>query len=179
MNSLGKKTGYVKGLLEGLTFSDPAQEKLLQAIVDLLGEICDQVESMDDMLDELNDYVESIDDDLSELEDERDDDFHSLDDDDFEDEDYLDDAATPDRLHLIGGKADEDDEEDDEDDEDLDAVLCPDCLQPFFVTWDDPEDAVYVCPHCGHKVIPTPLTLENAPIARRLTDDNDDDDEDS
>ena len=179
MNSLGKKAGYLKGLMEGLSFSDPAQEKVMQAMADLLGDLCDRVEAVDDLLDDLNDYVESIDDDLAELEGDRDDEFHMIDDDEFED-DYLDDMDNAsDRLHLIGGKDDAEREDSDDDadaDEDEDGAIagavCPDCGQPFFVSLDDPEGARYVCPHCSHRVTPELLTPENAPVAKPVEDDN-------
>ena len=172
MNTLGKKAGYLKGLMEGMTFADSAQEKLTQAVVDLLGELCDRVEAVDDLLDDLNDYVESIDDDLAELESEHDgldgDGNFNLLDDEYEDEDeeYLDDLDNAsDRLHLIGGKDDED-----EDGSTIGGVLCPDCKKPFFIGLEDPEGATYACPHCGHRVTPEPLTPENAPIAHPAED---------
>ena len=169
MNSLGKKVGYLKGILEGMTFSDPAKEKLIQAMADLLGELSDRVESIDDLLEDLNDYVESIDDDLAELEGDRDGGFDLLDDDDFDDEEYLDDLDNDaDHLHLIGGK-DEASEEDSQDT--LAGAICPDCERLFFVGADDPEGSVYVCPHCGHSVTPAPLTPENAPIAKPVEED--------
>ena len=165
MNSLGKKVGYLKGLMEGMTFSDPAQEKLMQAMADLLSELADRVEGIDDLLDDLNDYVESIDDDLAELEGERDGGFDMLDDDEFDDdEEYLDDLDNDaDHLHLIGGK--EDGAEPDATDT-LAGAVCPDCEHMFFVGANDAEGSVYVCPHCGHSVTPAPLTPENAPIAK-------------
>ena len=107
MEGLGKQAGYLKGLIEGMDFSnDPAQEKLLNAMVELLNDISDRVESMEELMDDLNDYVESIDDDLSALEGEHDDgDFHMIDDDEFEDE-YLDDMEDgEDHLHLLNGNA--------------------------------------------------------------------------
>ena len=163
MNSLGKKVGYLRGLMEGMTFSDPAQEKLTQAMVDLLSEISDRVEGIDDLLDDLNDYVESIDDDLAELEGDRDGGFSILDDDELEDEEYLDDLDNDaDHLHLIGGKGGSEDSAQDT----LAGAVCPDCEHLFFVGADDPEGSVYACPHCGHSVTPAPLTPENAPIAR-------------
>ena len=165
MNSLGKKVGYLRGLMEGMEFADPAQEKLLSAMADLLGELSDRVEGIDDLLDDLNDYVESIDDDLAELEGERGDGFPMLDDDDeLDDVEYLDDMDNDaDHLHLIGGKG-EDAQEDEQ--ETLAGAVCPDCEHMFFVGANDGEDAVYICPHCGHSVTPAPLTPDNAPIAR-------------
>lgn len=167
MNDLGKKAGYLSGLMEGMDFSEnPAQEKLMKSIVDLLGEMSDRVCSMEELMEDLNDYVESIDDDLSNLEEIRGDDFHTIDDDEFEDAflDGLDDAE--DRLHLLGGKDDAD-----SDAETLSGAICPECGQLFFVGVEDPEDAVYACPHCKKRVTPDPLTPENAPIARPETEE--------
>lgn len=162
MDDLGKKVGYLKGLMEGMDFSnDPSNGKLMAAMVDLLGDLGDRVEAVEELLDDLNEYVESIDDDLAELEGGRDDDFNMIDDDEFE-EAYLDDAE--DRLHLLGGKAEEDASEPDA--ETLAGAICPDCAGLFFVGVDDGADCVYVCPHCKRRVTPNPLTPENAPIAR-------------
>ncbi len=167
MEGLGKQAGYLKGLIEGMDFSnDPAQEKLLNAMVEFLNDISDRVESMEELMDDLNDYVESIDDDLSALEGEHDDgDFHMIDDDEFEDE-YLDDMEDgEDHLHLLNGNASGCPENVDAF-ETLAVGLCPECGRMFFVGTDDPEDARYTCPHCKKLVSPTPLTPENAPIAR-------------
>ena len=154
MNGLGKKVGYLKGLMEGMTFSDPAQEKLLHAMADLLGE--------------LSDRVEGIDDDLAELEGDRDDGFSLLDDDDLDDEEFLDDLDNDaDHLHLIGGKGGSEDSAQDT----LAGAVCPDCEHLFFVSADDPEDSIYTCPHCGHNVTPNPLTPENAPIAKPVEEE--------
>lgn len=163
MESLGKNVGYLKGLMEGMDFSgDPAREKLLSAMVELLGALSDRVEALEELLDDLNDYVESIDDDLSQLEENREDGFHMMDDDDDEFEDpFLDDMhSSEDQLHLLGGNSE------DSETETLAGAICPDCKKLFFVGADDPEDALYSCPHCGHKVVPDALTPDNAPIAR-------------
>ena len=163
MNSLGKKVGYLKGIMEGMTFSDPAQEKLLRTMAELLGDLSDRVEGIDDLLDDLNDYVESIDDDLAELEGDRDDGFSILDEDELDDEEFLDELDNDaDHLHLIGGSGDAPASAEDT----LAGAICPDCEHLFFVGVDDPEGSRYTCPHCGHSVTPAPLTPENAPIAR-------------
>lgn len=170
MDNLGKKVGYLKGLMEGIDFSEhPAHGKLFGAIADLLGDLSDRVEAMDELLDDLNDYVESIDDDLSELEGElNESDAHMFDaDDDFEDD--FDDGE--DQLHVLGGAPAEADEEDDEEEGALAGSVCPECARMFFVGMDDPEDASYICPHCGKEITPTPLTPENAPIAKPVEKD--------
>ena len=167
MENLGKKVGYLKGLMEGLDFSDdPSKGRLLTAMVELLGDLSDRVEGVEELMDDLNDYVESIDDDLAELEGSGGDDFHSINDDEYEDEYYDDMEGGEDQLHLLGGKADRDAD----DPETLAGSICPACGRMFFVSLDDPEDAQNDCPHCGERVAPTPLTPENAPIARPATD---------
>ena len=162
MNDLSKKVGYLKGLMEGMDFSDdPSAGKLFNAMADLLSELSDRMLSMEELMDDLNDYVESIDDDLAELEGGRNEgNMHFMDDDD-EDE-YLSDLQdSEDHLHLLGGKAEEM-----EHTETLAGAICPECGKMFFVGTDDPEDATYVCPHCTKRITPAPLTPENAPIAR-------------
>lgn len=161
MSDLGKKVGYLKGLMEGMDFSgDPSKEKLLGAMADLMSELADRVESMEELLDDLNDYVESIDDDLAMLEGNQVENDHFLNDDD---DDYLDDlTGGEDQLHLLGGKA----EDEDDDMQTLAGAICPECGKMFFVGTDDPEDATYACPHCTKSVVPQPLTPENAPIAK-------------
>lgn len=169
MENLGKKVGYLKGLMEGMDFSnDPSMGKLFGAMADLLGELSDRVEGVEELMEDLNDYVESIDDDLAELEGKGgDDDFHYIDDDEYEDAFYDDMEPAEDQLHLLGGK---DNEEEEPEVETLAGSICPECMRMFFVGVNDPEDAKYDCPHCGKRVSPEALTPENAPIARPVSD---------
>ena len=171
MENLGKRVGYLKGLMEGMDLDvNSANGKLMTGIVELLGELSDRVEAIDDMLDDLNDYVESIDDDLAALEGEQgdDDDFHFMDDD--EDEDF-DDAFGDgeDKLHLLrphDGEEVADAEPDDDSPDALAGKLCPKCSRMFFTDMADAETDEYLCPHCGERIKPVPLTPENAPIAK-------------
>jgi len=173
MENLSKKVGYLKGLMEGMDIDTAsANGKLMTGIVELLGELSDRVEVIDELLDDLNDYVESIDDDLSELEGGRDDEdgnFGFFDGDD-EDEDF-DDAFGDgeDKLHLL--RAEDDAKEEPEKDGALAGKLCPKCSRMFFTGLDDDGDAEYLCPHCGERIHPMPLTPDNAPIAKPVTDD--------
>lgn len=165
MENLGKKVGYLKGLMEGMSFDGEGIDgKLLTGIVDLLGDLSDRVEAIDELLDDLNDYVESIDDDLSELEGERDEDYDELFDDEDGDFDVFD--GGEDKLHLLQpAKSDEAKEEA------LAGNLCPRCDRMFFTALGDDEGAEYLCPHCGERVKPLPLTPENAPIAKPIEGD--------
>lgn len=169
MENLGKKVGYLKGLMEGMDFSnDPSTGKLLGAMADLLGELSDRVESIEEMMDDLNDYVESIDDDLSELEGRSGSDGMHFGDDGFDDEFYDEMEDAEDQLHVLGGNAEAAEEEPEV--ETLAGSICPECRRMFFVGLNDPEDAKYDCPHCGKVVSPEPLTPENAPIAQLAKD---------
>ena len=171
MENLGKKVGYLKGLMEGMDFSnDPSTGKLFGAMADLLGELSDRVESIEEMMDDLNDYVESIDDDLSELEGRNgsDEGFNFINDDEYEDEFYEEMDGAEDQLHVLGGSAATAEEESEV--ETLAGSICPECRRMFFVGLNDPEDAKYDCPHCGKVVSPEPLTPENAPIAQLSKD---------
>lgn len=168
MENLGKKVGYLKGLMEGMDLdASTANGKLMAGIVDLLGDLSDRMETMDELLDDLNDYVESIDDDLSELESERDDDDASADffGDDEDDDDFDDDfGEAADQLHLLNTA----DEEEEDEEEALSGNLCPECGRMFFTSLYDPDDAEYICPHCAKQIKPVPLTPENAPIAHPI-----------
>ena len=166
MENLGKKVGFLKGLMEGGSFdADSANGKLLAGIVGLLGDLSDRVEAIDELLDDLNDYVESIDEDLSELEgaDGDMDDFFEDDDDalDFDDDDDELFPSAEDKLHLLRPA-----EAASQDDESLAGNLCPKCSRMFFTSLKDDADAEYICPHCGERIRPVALTPDNAPIAK-------------
>ena len=167
MENLGKKVGFLKGLMEGMSFdTDSTSGKLTSGIVDLLGDLCDRVEAIDELLADLNDYVESIDEDLTELEGERDDEDDFFDDEDDDDKDF-DDVfdGGEDKLHLLRPT-----ENDEPQEEALAGNLCPECRRMFFTSLKDDADAEYICPHCGKRVRPEALTPDNAPIARPTDD---------
>ena len=164
MENLGKKVGFLKGLLEGMDFEDDAVNgKLMSGIVDLLGDLSDRVEAIDELLDDLNDYVESIDDDLSELEGERDEAMDDFFDDEADDEDFDGSFGGEDKLHLLRPAETAPARE-----ESLAGNLCPKCDRMFFTALDDAEGAEYLCPHCGERVKPVALTPDNAPIAKPI-----------
>lgn len=167
MENLGKKVGFLKGLMEGMSFeTDSANGKLLAGIVDLLGDLSDRVEAIDELLEDLNDYVESIDEDLTELEGAREDDLDELfddeDDDDFDDMMFDD---SEDKLHLLRPAQSDEPEE-----ESLAGNLCPECKAMFVTSLKDAADAEYICPNCKKRVRPIPLSPENAPIAKPVED---------
>ena len=160
MENLGKKVGFLKGLMEGMSYdADSANGKLMAGIVDLLSDLSDRVEAIDELLDDLSDYVESIDEDLTELEGARDEEMDDL----FDDEDDSDDMfdGGEDKLHLLRPAKPAQQEDDS-----LAGNLCPKCSRMFFSSLNDAEGSEYICPHCGERVHPVPLTPDNAPIAK-------------
>ena len=173
MENLSKKVGYLKGLLDGMNL-DPntTNSKLMAGIVSLLTELSDRVDALEELYDDLNDYVESVDDDLAELESEHRgdddfDDFNILDDDDEDFDDAFGDGE--DKLHLL--RAGEDVPSEGAGEESPDALagkLCPKCSRMFFTSLEDGEEDEYFCPHCGDRIVPVPLTPENAPIAKPI-----------
>ena len=94
--TITEKTSYVKGLAEGLSLGDTAQDKLIKALIDLVDdmavEIADLQEELDDLydeLDELEEQVDAVDEDLGEVED------FIWDDEDFDDWDASTSPAPP------------------------------------------------------------------------------------
>ena len=161
MENLGKKAGFLKGLMEGGEFDgESLNGKLIAGIVDLLGDLSDRVEAIDELIADLNDYVESIDDDLAELEGEHDGDAGDFCDEE-DGEDFDDGFGGEDKLHLLRPA-----EPASSRDEALAGNLCPKCSRMFFTSLEDGDGCEYLCPHCGERVKPVALTPENAPIAK-------------
>ena len=64
-----EKCAYIKGLAEGLNLDATKPEgKVINAILDLLGDLTETVADIDDEVATLNDYVEEIDHDLGDAE---------------------------------------------------------------------------------------------------------------
>jgi hypothetical protein len=129
-----EKCAYIKGLCEGLNIDQTKPEgKVISAIIDLLGDICETVADMDDEVATLGDYIEEIDHDLGDVEEYvYDDDCDCCDDDDCDCCDCDDDC----------------DECDCDCDEDYMEAMCPHCGETVcFDNEIDPEDLI--CPNCG------------------------------
>ena len=168
MNNTGKKIGYIKGLLESITPDENSvNDKVLRSIVDVLNDLCDRADVMDDLLADLNDYVESIDDDLTALEGSEhggEPAFGAFGRDDDDDMDFDDDFdSAEDQLHILRPETPAEPQPELQP-EPLAGALCPECMRLFFVSLEDPADAMYLCPHCGKKIHPVALSPENAPV---------------
>lgn len=131
-----EKSAYLKGLAEGMKLDAEKNEtKLMNAIIDLLGDITEAVDEMDDDMETLNDYIEEIDEDLGALEE------YVLEDLDDEDCDCC----------------DCDDDDDDDCDccdccgEDFRMLMCPHCNEEIYFD-DSIEPDELVCPSCGKPV---------------------------
>lgn len=126
-----EKVAYLKGLMEGMKFDTESNEgKLLSVIVDILGDIAEDVEEVASDLFDLSEDVDAISDDLADVED------YLCDEADWDDEDD-----------------DEDYEEWDEEDEDEEPtffeVTCPACDKTITVDEDVLNLGAIQCPSCG------------------------------
>ena len=64
-----EKIAYIKGLAEGLGLDEATKEgKVLAAIIDLLGDITEEICDIEDGCDELMEQIDAVDEDLSALE---------------------------------------------------------------------------------------------------------------
>ena len=64
-----EKIAYIKGLAEGLALDETTKEgKILSAIIDLLGDITEEICDIEDGCDELMEQIDAVDEDLADLE---------------------------------------------------------------------------------------------------------------
>ena len=130
MSYLTEKAAYLRGLMEGSDLDLTTKEgKLLKAVVELLGDMSDELEVAFDTIDELQAEVDEIDEALADVEDE------------------------------IYGECDCEDCEDDEDDWDFDdddelALECPHCGDTIYLDatlLEDCENSI-TCPNCKEEI---------------------------
>lgn len=117
-----EKIAYIKGLAEGLSLDESTKEgKILAAIIDLLGDITEEICDIEDGCDELMEQIDAVDEDLASLE-------------DFI---YEDDEC--------GCGCDDCDCEDDE----VYEIECPACNDTIYLDADMLAEEGMVCPNCG------------------------------
>lgn len=123
-----EKSAYLKGLAEGMKLDESSSEvKLINAIIDLLGDVTEAIDEIDSDLETLNDYAEELDEDLGAIE-------ELIYDDCDCDCDCCDDDCDCDC--------------DCDCDEDLFCEICPKCGEQIcFDETVNPDDLV--CPNCG------------------------------
>ncbi len=119
-----EKIAYIKGLAEGLGIDETTKEgKVLNAIIDLLGDITEEICDIEDGCDELMEQIDAVDEDLSALEDiiYEDDDCDCCDCDDCDD-------CCEDEVYEIE---------------------CPACNDIIYLDGEMLEEEGMVCPNCG------------------------------
>ena len=127
MMTIAEKVAHLKGLMEGLNCDD----KVLNAIVDILEDLAYDVEDVQDALAEVGEQVELIDEDLESLEN----DYYEFDEDDCDcDCDCC---------------CDDDDCDCCCDDEDLYEVECPACGEVICIDGCIVDEGEMDCPNCG------------------------------
>ena len=141
--TISEKSAYLKGLMDGLKLdTEKAEGKMIEAIVDLLGDITKKLTDVEDTTIAISDELDEIEEDLDAIED------YILDEED-EDEDYEDDFD------------DEDDDYEDDDDEDYEegfdfgdedtTIYEVECACGNIINFDEEtlEKGSIICPDCG------------------------------
>ena len=92
--TISEKSAYLKGLMDGLNLdTTTAEGKLIESIVDLLGDVTKKLTDVEDTTIAISDELDEIEEDLDAIEDfimDEEDEYY---DDDFEDEDDFDDEG--------------------------------------------------------------------------------------
>lgn len=117
-----EKISYIKGLAEGLSLDDTTKEgKVLNAIIDLLGDITEEICEIEDGCDEIVEQLDAVDEDLSAVED------------------------------ILYGEDDDccDCDDCDCEDEDLYEIECPACHDTVYLDGDMIDEGGITCPNCG------------------------------
>ena len=121
-----EKIAYIKGLAEGLSLDTDSKEgKIIAAIIDLLGDITEEICDIEDACDDMSEQIDAVDEDLASLEDII-----------YEDDDCCDCDCC------------EDDDCDCCDDE-LYEVECPSCNDIIYLDAEILEDEGIDCPNFG------------------------------
>lgn len=130
--TISEKAAYIKGLAEGVELDAGTKEgKILNAIIDLLGEIGEAIKEIEENELAIGDELDAISDDLADVEeivyDEDDDDY-----DDYDDYDECDCCG--------------------DDDDFMVSVQCPSCGEEIVVDESILEAGKLDCPNCGEKL---------------------------
>lgn len=122
--TISEKVAYIKGLAEGMELDTDSKEgKILSAIIDVLGDMCDEIDALDEAQVELAEQLDAVDEDLSDVET-----IIYEDDDEYDDDEY---------------------EDEYEDDDEVYEVVCPECGDKIYLDEDMLLDGRIDCPNCG------------------------------
>ncbi len=118
-----EKIAYIKGLAEGLGLDTETKEgKVLAAIIDLLGDITEEICDIEDACDDMSEQIDAVDEDLSTVED------------------------------IIYGEDEDDDCDCDCDcdcDDELYEIECPACQDVIYLDEEMIDEGGIECPNCG------------------------------
>lgn len=122
-----ERAAYIRGLMEGLELDPNAKEtKVLNAMLELLDDLCLSMEEMEDAYAELSEQVDEIDEDLGTLEEE----YYDLDDD-------------------CGCHCHDDDDDDEMFEDAVFEVTCPSCGDTIELNDAMLEEGFINCPNCN------------------------------
>ncbi len=113
--SISEKVAYIKGLAEGLKTDD----KLLTAIIDVLGDIAAEIDDVEEVVADMGDQIHAVDEDLASVE------------------------------ELIYDEQDDDCCCCGEDDDECYEVECPACHEVLYLDAEMLEEEGIECPNCG------------------------------
>jgi DNA-directed RNA polymerase subunit RPC12/RpoP len=134
MSKLTDRASFLRGLAEGMKLNpEKDSNRILLELLDLVGEMADELETLKEAQGDLSDFVDMIDDDLSAVEEVL-----------CEEEDEEEDPRW-------------DDGDDDEDGEDDVSVVydCPHCGKEITLSLDDLDlEEDMACPECGQPLFP-------------------------
>ena len=120
-----EKIAYIKGLAEGLALDENKKEgKVLAAIIDLLGDITEEICEIEDGCDELMEQIDAVDEDLASLE-------NFI----YEDDDDCDCCCDDDDCECC--------------DDEVYEIECPACNDIIYLDADMLEEEGMTCPNCG------------------------------
>ncbi len=120
-----EKIAYIKGLAEGLNLDETKPEgKILAAIIDLLGDITDEIYDIEEGCEEIIEQIDAVDEDLADLEE-----------------------------YVYEDEYDDDDDDCDCDcdccDDEVYEIECPACNDVIYLDEEMLEEEGMVCPNCG------------------------------
>ena len=135
MSKLTDRISFLKGMAAGMKLNrDKDTNKLLMEVMNVMGEMAEEMAAMTEAHNDLNEYVESIDDDLADLE-------ETL----FGEEDG----------EIDEEMAAEDDDEDEFGEDDLIVYACPHCGHEIEFSASDVDfDEDFLCPACDKPIFP-------------------------
>ena len=143
--TISEKSAYLKGLMDGLNLdTTTAEGKLIESIVDLLGDVTKKLTDVEDTTIAISDELDEIEEDLDAIEDfimDEEDEYY---DDDFEDEDdfndegfeYGDEDTTVYEVECVCGNIIDFDEEVLE----KGSIICENCGEKLEFSFDDEDE---------------------------------------